>query len=39
MPTMEKIDNAAQDAAVEQEYQNKLIQIRKQFLMQQVFPS
>ena len=35
----EKLDHAVHDAAVEQEYQRKLLQIRKQYLMQQVFPS
>ena len=36
---VEKLDHAVHDAAVEQEYQKKLLQIRKQYLMQQVFPS
>jgi hypothetical protein len=39
MPTMREADKAVEDAAIEQKYNDELLRMRRDYMMQQVFPS
>lgn len=38
MPTMEEADKKVEDAAIEKKYNDELIRMRRQYMMEQVFP-
>lgn len=38
MPTMKEIDTATEDAAIEKKYNDELIKMRRQYMIDQVFP-
>ena len=38
MPTMEEADKKVEDAAIEKKYNDELLRMRRQYMMEQVFP-